>query len=388
MRNKGNFRGEFLCLLLGCLLLSASPIRACDAPVFRYALERWSADPYEVIVFHRGPLAPEDRAVVDRLLNDPSSGDFHSNFIFRLVDLSAPMDKATQKLWGARFASELPWMAVRYSNALQIEESVWSGRFSVTAVERLLDSPIRREIARRILDGQCAVWILLESGHREHDDTAADLLSAQLEKMEESLELPVPSNSGVESVEDAQGYPDLWIEFSMVRLSRIVPAEQMLVHMLLHSEWDLGMSSEPMAFPIFGRGRILYALIGDGINEENIREACSFIVGECSCQIKDLSPGTDLLMSVDWEGMLAGQVFVSEEISPIVGLSEFVELMDTTGQNSAGMETAVAEPTKEVPTKESDSDSIPGTLKRNMLMVLLLGFVSVAMVSYILKSRS
>jgi len=361
---------------------------ACDVPVFRYALERWSADPYEGIVFHRGSLAPEDQALVDRLLKDSSSGDFHANFIFRCVDVSAPMDKGTQKLWEAQSASKLPWILVRYSKAVQIEESVWSGRLSATVVETLLDSPIRREISRRILDGACAVWVLLESGHREKDDAAADILSAQFKKMEKVLKLPAPSNDGVEVEENTQGDLDLWIEFSMMRLSRTDPAEQMLVNMLLHSEWDLGMSLEQMAFPVFGRGRILYALVGDGINEENIREACSFIVGACSCQIKDLSPGTDLLMSVDWEGLSEGQVFVSEEISPIVGLSEFVELIDSAGQDSSGTETAVAEPTKEVPAEESDSNSVPGTLKRNMLIVLLVGLVSVVMVSYMLKSRS
>ena len=71
-----------------------------------------------------------------------------------------------------------------------------------------------------------------------------------------------------------------------------------------------------------------------------------------------------------------------------MGLSEFVELIDSAGQDPAGAETAVAEPTKEVPAEESDSNSVPGMLKRNMLMVLLVGFISVVMVSYILKSRS
>ena len=38
------------------LVLVAVVAEACSVPVFRYALERWQADPYEVFVFHRGPL--------------------------------------------------------------------------------------------------------------------------------------------------------------------------------------------------------------------------------------------------------------------------------------------------------------------------------------------
>ena len=37
-------------------LLLTGASRACNVPVFRYALERWAADHFEVVIFHRGPL--------------------------------------------------------------------------------------------------------------------------------------------------------------------------------------------------------------------------------------------------------------------------------------------------------------------------------------------
>ena len=37
---------------------------ACNVPVFRYALERWEADPYEMVVFHREPLTAEQQALL------------------------------------------------------------------------------------------------------------------------------------------------------------------------------------------------------------------------------------------------------------------------------------------------------------------------------------
>ena len=363
----------FLCAFLGGVLLAASPVRACDVPVFRYALERWSPDPYEVTVFHRGVLSPEDQAVVDRLLHAPSNEGIPANVVVRLVDVDASMDEATGKLWDAH-VSELPWMVVRCPKAAPSEESVWAGRLRSVAREALLDSPVRREIARRILDGGCAVWILLESGHRERDDAAAELLSAQLRRMEEVLELPVPSGGATEAVEDETGYPDLRIEFSTVRVSRTDPREQMLVHMLLHSEWDLGVSFEPMAFPVFGRGRVLYALVGDGINEDNIRQACSFLLGACSCQVKDLCPGTDLLMSVDWEGLLAGQVLLSEAVPSIVGLSEFAGIMEGTGRDVAAAKAA----------RPGGPFSM---FARNLLILFAVGLVALIVASFVLKVR-
>ena len=51
-----------------------------------------------------------------------------------------------------------------------------------------------------------------------------------------------------------------------------------LLQMLLNTEDDLKTMKEPMAIPVFGRGRALYALVGKGINEETI---------EVSLQVRD-----------------------------------------------------------------------------------------------------
>jgi hypothetical protein len=77
--------------------------------------------------------------------------------------------------------------------------------------------------------------------------------------------------------------------------------------MLLATEPDLKQSSGPIAFPVFGQGRALYALVGKGIKHETIDEAASFLIGSCSCQVKEKNPGSDLLMAVDWKGLLKEQ---------------------------------------------------------------------------------
>ena len=69
---------------------------------------------------------------------------------------------------------------------------------------------------------------------------------------------------------------------------------------LLSTEPDLRGRDEPMAFPVFGRGRVLYALVGAGVNAENVRHTLDFLVGGCSCTIKRQNPGVDLLLTADW----------------------------------------------------------------------------------------
>jgi len=51
----------------------------------------------------------------------------------------------------------------------------------------------------------------------------------------------------------------------------------------------------------------LAAFVGKGINAENIEDASIFLVGKCSCQVKELNPGTDIMFSVNWDAALVGQ---------------------------------------------------------------------------------
>ena len=57
------FKLVFLCFLLG----SVGVASACQVPVFRYALERWQADPHIVVVAHAGDLSAEHKARLQAL---------------------------------------------------------------------------------------------------------------------------------------------------------------------------------------------------------------------------------------------------------------------------------------------------------------------------------
>jgi len=281
---------SLLALLLGCGVFVSVPVRACDVPVFRYGLERWPADPYDMLLFHRGPMDEEARHLAGMLGRAGREG----NARVRLVDLSSPIEEPLRRIWMAQRDATPPWLVVLSPTRVP----VWTGRLTSTALEKIMDSPVRREVAGRILKGEAAVWLLLESGQVDRDDQAVRVLAEEIDRLNRQTHPALGASTRMDSVT---------FRFSTVRLSRADPAEEMLVRVLLHSELDLLAFSEPMAFPVFGRGRILYALVGDGINAENIREACSFITGACSCEVKALNPGSDLLMSVNWVEQLRAQ---------------------------------------------------------------------------------
>src|SRR5690606_5453628 len=66
-RIPGRFAVRLRLAVCACVLLAAGRAGACQVPVFRFALEQWQPGRYELLVFHRGPLGPEAKALLDEL---------------------------------------------------------------------------------------------------------------------------------------------------------------------------------------------------------------------------------------------------------------------------------------------------------------------------------
>jgi len=353
----------FCSLIAAAFWTNVSSVLACSIPVFRYALEHWPVEPYGVIVFHRGELGEDHRGIVDRL-------DEFAPVEVATVALSGQVEERRRAIYEAAQVEEGPCMVACYPRAVTRRGIVWSRPLGAASVRALLDSPVRREIAGRILKGDSVVWVLLESGNREQDEAAAGLLADQLGRLGESLELPEPVAGALGAL--SEDLPELRVAFSMLRLSRTDPSEEALVSMLVQSEWDLTTekyAAQPMAFPVFGRGRVLCALVGKGINEKNIGRISRFLTGPCSCAVQASSPGTQLLISVDWESLTAGTPVVGD-VLPLPGLSAFAPPAEA----APGTATADAPPAER-----------PGALRRNVLIVALFGVAFAAAGTFVLK---
>ncbi len=66
---------------------SVSPVRACNTPVYRYAMYNWPPAPYYVFYFHHEQVAKEDEAV-NKVLDELSRADPPANVLFATVDVS------------------------------------------------------------------------------------------------------------------------------------------------------------------------------------------------------------------------------------------------------------------------------------------------------------
>lgn len=271
------------------MLLATATAWACQVPVFRYALERWEPGLYRV----RAPGGVEISELANAELEKTAATQLELYFPPRL-----------------RQATGAP---------------IWSAPMSAENVRVMLDSPVRQELKKRLLAGQSAVWLLLESGDAAKDDAAAKtiengLLAAQTElKLPDGVITQDEANDPKKLHENAdvlQSDLPLKIAFSTMRLGRDNAEESALIAMLMHLEPDLGeFVKEPMVFPIFGRGRAIEPLIGKGIHAGNILEASAYLCGACSCEIKEQNPGIDLLMTADWDPVASKEVVETVTIS-------------------------------------------------------------------------
>ncbi len=290
---------------LPTFLLVSSWVSACQVPVFRYALERWLADQYEILVLHDGPMSDDTQTRFQKL---SESGGQASNSVVRDIDIRQSKNLGYLRLWEDKKGDHQSLMAVFYpQSAHEIPDRLmYVSPLSDASSNSLFESPLRKTIAQRLAKGMSAVWIFVPTGDDQKDGPALRTLEQELVRCQQLLVLPTLEELELKDAEAQATAGKLRIEFAIVTLARGDSKEQYLRTMLLKSESDLATISEPLAFPVFGRGRVLYALVGKGINREMIHSACQFMVGPCSCQVKAQNPGFDLLMDCDWETAIGG----------------------------------------------------------------------------------
>lgn len=349
--------------------------QACSVPVFRYALERWQPDLFQALVLYRGTLSDEQKKRIDAF--DRSEGKNQANLEIVMVDLDNSPPPELLTLLEKQQQTTLPRILVMPPPFTGASTPLWSGglddKTALASFNNIVDSPVRRKIITSLLAGDSAVWLCIESGDKEADDKAFGLLVNHLKKLEKEMKLPEQEPEDLLDPAKQVRFEKLpvHIAFSTIRVSRADPLEKGLIDQLMNTEDDLVQEiGKPMVFPVFGRGRALWAYIGAGISEDNISEAAQFLVGPCSCEIKNQNPGSDLLLAADWEGALEGLIETREvELPPLSGLEGFaVDLGEDVGDVSAGETIAEVNlvqklPVEPAPVAETAVDNIPGREK-------------------------
>lgn len=334
-----------LTLLTALLAIAgiAPALRACSVPVFRYALEQWEPDAYHLLVLHDGVLSTAQLTLLESLT--AVGGDEPPvNLVITHVPAAAiPGDAALQAAWSQRAMSDTPLLVLRFPAPLQDPRVIWSAPLSAAAVEALHASPTRRELTRRLLDGESLVWLLLQSGDATADTAVETALQDEIARLQATVTLPE-----IESVDEQYlraVEPALRIGFSHITVAPDDPQEAVLLAIMgasIHPDTTDRERAGPLLMPVFGRGRALSVVpAGVWTLDEGIADMTQYVCGSCSCEVKAENPGFDLPLAANWNGRIAGQVSLAEALprleqpTQVVALAEAVALLRTATETVA-----------------------------------------------------
>lgn len=262
----------FLCVLCGGAAF------ACTIPVFRYALDRWEADKFRLVV----PAEIARQPDIAKLLI-PLRGNAPANI--RIEESKDPA-AAHARLFFSHIEGA----------------PLWSGPLDAASLRGVLDSPARTELIKRLLDGESVVWVVVDKGNPE-DGAEAGRIGKRLQYLEQVVALP-PQDPNDPDSRLGPG-PALRLKLGVVRVSMQDPAEKLLCAMLAGTKCAAALArGEAFAAPVFGRGRVLGAHPLAELDDTAIEDMTLFLTGRCSCRVKNQSPGWDVLLNVDWDAAL------------------------------------------------------------------------------------
>jgi hypothetical protein len=287
---------------------------ACSVPVFRYALERWKPDAYKGIFIYRGEISEQEKALLARL-TDAAGVDAPLNLIIKPVNSDTfSKEKLTGFLKGP-VPDKLPLLTIWYPGQMGKSPPFLRETLTPSLVNKLVQSPKRQEVAESLIKGASVIWVFIPSGNPKKDDSALNLIRQELDLALKKYERnPFTILEGSKRKRLTYGFP-------IITLSRDDPAEYILIKTLMQSESDLyEHTDEPMVFPVFGRGRLLGCLFGEYITKKHIDEATFFLSGACSCEVKDLNPGVDLLMAAPWDYVVMNSFIEDEPLPELTGV--------------------------------------------------------------------
>ncbi|HJT31858.1 MAG TPA: hypothetical protein VJ783_07370 [Pirellulales bacterium] len=290
-------------MALAAVLLLARSAGACSVPVFRYALEHWPADLFEVDVFFRGALTPEQRALVSQLEDQSQINGGAVNCEVIHCNLHEELADDLHAVGDTLGDVPLPHVVLRRPGGRRGSAVVWSGPLSKVKPS-LWTSPARDELIERLATGDSVVWLVFHGSDETTSQQVVEQLRAELPRL--AAEIPLPVADGLPESELLTKLP-LDIRFSVLEVAGKSADEVILRNLVTCGVVDDLGDDETIVVPVFGRGRAMTVLKAESIDEALLAECSGFLCGACSCQVKQSNPGFDLLLAVNWDERLWAQ---------------------------------------------------------------------------------
>lgn len=309
---------------------SAEPASA-PAAASRVGFWKWKPDYYRAVVIYNAENPVESDEGLKAIQAKTEDKTRSLNLSLRKIDVTdkANIDEKTTEVLKIAEPEKFPFTIIYFPENSDVENPLWTGHVTLEEADTVADSPARREIARRLLKGESAVWLLIESGVEYKDYRILKLLSEEIKNIGSNPsggETPVPPKTDGAKEENK---PGKHVKMSIMRISRDDTAEKSLLNMLNFIEPEImNVSNEPVLVPVYARGRVLELFPNDEINRDNIRNTIGLLAGENIDRETGLKTGTALLLSVNWDGFTDRKLSIDEELPALRDYSDNFSLDD------------------------------------------------------------
>lgn len=273
---------------------------ACETPVFRYSMEKWASDDYPVKLVYSGEKSKEIEEITG-YLQKLAKKTSNTNISFK-VEKNEKVSKPTLELF--------------YPVRSNMKTPIWTAPATLENAKAIVNSPARDKVKSLLYKGTPCVFAFFKSGIKEKDEAAKAVLDSQLEIIARKYSIP--------QLKDENGKYKLKL-FQYVEIEPKDKKEAVLKAMAFNLEKEGLPKNEPILLPIFGQGRTLYLIVGKGINRDVLEKDCDFIMGKCSCIVKEQNPGADLLFQADWLDYI-GSTWIEEEVPDMSGVGDFIQI--------------------------------------------------------------
>ncbi|MGH7136156.1 MAG: hypothetical protein ACREHD_10475, partial [Pirellulales bacterium] len=216
------------------LLLVVHSTDACSVPVFRYALERWPADLFEVDVFYRGTLTADQRALVSQLEDQSQINGGAVNWEVIHCNLDEELAEDLQAVGDTLGDVPLPHVVLRRPGGRRGSAVVWSGLLSEVKPS-LWTSPVRDDLIQRLATGDSVVWLVFRGSDEAQSKQVVEQLQEQLPRL--AAEIPLPAGVGLPGSELLTQLP-LDVRFSVLEVDGKSADEAMLRNLVTRGVLD------------------------------------------------------------------------------------------------------------------------------------------------------
>ncbi len=136
-------------IIISLFIAGVASSQACKVPVFRYALERWTADRYHGLLLYneKDHTASELAQLKEKVAVAQS---LTANIELSLIDVSQLSEVERALVPGLSDSSSLPAIQLTYPDKLQKALPSFQTRWNDEAASSLLGSPLRRELADEV----------------------------------------------------------------------------------------------------------------------------------------------------------------------------------------------------------------------------------------------